>query len=246
MKRGGHHLLTVVVVDLHAVEVLEVLQVVGQEDDEVALEPGGKEAWLLNLVPLVGERLAAERRTAAERLEARQHLLSHFHLQALVGPLAVHQGRCVERQVRQPLPREVLLHGRDVAIEHLVLLVEHQGHDDVGRMAVLAARLVDEYAQLPGRKKLLKRKVPGDTPGHLVEANASKGFIPHEVFRINAFAMGSSNHERSGAPYWGSAELANQLQLSTWISALTPIQNPDFASSVIVVSSGCVLCPQWA
>lgn len=24
----------------------------------------------------------------------------------------------------------------------------------------------------------------------MVEANASKGFIPHEVFRINAFAMG--------------------------------------------------------
>ena len=37
-------------------------------------------------------------------------------------------------------------------------------------------------------------------------------------FASTPFAMGSSNHERSGAPDWGSAELANQLQLSTWNS----------------------------
>ena len=41
-------------------------------------------------------------------------------------------------------------------------------------------------------------------------------------FASTPSAAGSSNHERSGAPDWGSAELANQLQLSTWYSALTP------------------------
>lgn len=77
----------------------------------------------------------------------------------------------------QVLRTEVLLHQGDRARERCILLMEHQRDETVLGMPFLASRFVHEYAELPRYETLLIRKVPGDTPGHLVEANASDEFI---------------------------------------------------------------------
>ena len=99
-----HHLLAIVVVDLHAVEGLEVLEVVRQKDDEVALEPRCEGPGIIDLASFVGEGLAPERSPTAKGLEAGQNLFPRVHLKPFVRTLAVHQRGCMERQVRQAFP----------------------------------------------------------------------------------------------------------------------------------------------
>lgn len=109
VERVRDHLLAVVVVDLHLAECLEVLEVAGQEDDEILLESGSEGLRGGHFAPSVGKRLAGEGGAAAERLEAREHPLPRLHFEILVRRLAIHERRCVERQGRQRLPFEVRL-----------------------------------------------------------------------------------------------------------------------------------------
>lgn len=55
--------------------------------------------------------------------------------------------------------------------------MEHQRDDAVPGMSFLAPGFIYEYAEFSCDESLLIRKVPGDTPGHLVEAKASNKFI---------------------------------------------------------------------
>ena len=127
-----HHLLAVVVVNFHTVEGLEILEVVRQKHDEVALEPRGESLGVRHFASLVREGLAPKRCLAAESLEAGQDLLPGIHLQFFVRTLAIHQGRCMKRQIRQALSRKVVFHGRYEAVQFVVLLVEDQRCDAVG------------------------------------------------------------------------------------------------------------------
>ncbi len=121
MEGAYHHLLAVVVVDLHAVEGLEILEVVCQEHDKVAFEPCGKSLGVLHFASLVREGLAPKRCLAVEGLEAGKDLLPSVHFQLFIRALAIHQGGCVKRQVRQALPRKVVFHSRYEAVQFVVL-----------------------------------------------------------------------------------------------------------------------------
>lgn len=65
-----HHLLPIVVIDLHALKLLEVSEVVSKEDNEVSLEPSYEIAWFWNLSPSIGKGYESERSTTAKCLEA--------------------------------------------------------------------------------------------------------------------------------------------------------------------------------
>ena len=63
-------------------------------------------------------------------------------------------------------------------------------------MTLLAPRFINEYAQFFNDEILLKRKAPGDTPGHLVEAKSLLSFyiILPDIFQADHGALLHANH----------------------------------------------------
>ena len=82
----------------------------------------------------------------------------------------------MKRQIGKRFLPQVLFHRRNRTGKISILLVEHERHDAISRMPPLASGLVNEYAQLPSDGKTSHiQEVPGDTPGHLVEAKSLRG-----------------------------------------------------------------------
>ena len=142
------HLLAVVVINLHLVEALEIREVVGQENDEVALESRDKRFGRLDLASFVGEAFVGKGASPGKALERRKQSLPVGEGHSLVIIVAVHQRRCMKGDVGQPFSGKVAFVSQYQLVDWFVLIVKQQRHETETRMAALASRFVYEDAKL--------------------------------------------------------------------------------------------------
>ena len=148
MKSVGHHLLPVIVVNLHHVIGLEELEVVKEEVDQVALHASGECVLVPHLASAVEEGVVGDGELLKVHKEQVEVGLPVIHGHVLVFFMTVQDGARVKRDVPEASNRKAPLMLSNLRTYVVGLIVKHQAQRIVLGVAVLATGLVCKDAEL--------------------------------------------------------------------------------------------------